>query len=208
MLEFNNVTIKNKSQVILYCCSIEIDKQSIILTTNDIDSKIIAKSMTGLSPIESGDISLSSYLTSPNIKSSQDLFYIITENSNKFWRNYRIKDIASILFKKNQESHFLKKYNIKPESSIKSLSNFQRLVHHIHIGILLGRKIFIFDQPTKFFDYKDLEKFHSFLINDLRDFKYIILSNRFDEMFKKVSNTIYEINAQSIKLKGGDKYDS
>ncbi|AXM89899.1 hypothetical protein CI793_12230 [Anoxybacillus ayderensis] len=96
------------------------------------------------------------------------------------------------------------KYCIPPDAAIDSLTAFQRLIYHISLGQALKRTIFIFDQPTKHFDFEDLNHFYYFLKEDFSDVHYLIFTNRIENVFLMLSNPIYQIDRIKLfALKGG-----
>lgn len=205
MLKLNNVTIKYNRQLILHNCNCDISPQSIIVSRNTVNTDIIAKSLSGFRPIDEGEIHLEESVLSKNEKSQSKMFFVITENYHKLWKNYRLQEIPRIISKTFQTSLLLKKYKISPQASIDSLTKFQQLIYFVSIGQSLNRTIFIFDQPTKYFDYEDLEQFYEFLRLDFLNANYVILTNRYDEIFTKLSKPIYHINsAKLLVLKGGE----
>lgn len=205
MLKLKDVTVKYERQLILHSCNCKITSQSIIVAKNDINTDIIARILAGSHPVDEGEIHLTENILSKKEKSSKKVFFVITENYDKFWKNYRLQDIPRIMKSTFQESFLCEKYNIFPQSSIDSLTKFQRLIYFISIGQSLNRTIFIFDQPTKYFDYEDLERFYEFLNDDFLDANYVILTNRFDEIFTRLAKSIYQIDSTNmLVLKGGE----
>lgn len=207
MLELKNVTIKYKHKLLLHNCSCNIPSQSIILAKNHVNTNIVARTLGGFRPVDEGQIYLQETYVVKSKKSKNKHFFMITDNYNIFFKNYRLLDISKILTKKFKSSMLFDKYKITLQSSIDSLTNFQKLIYFISIGQSLKRTIFILDQPTKYFDYKDLDNFYSFLKNDFSNNNYIIFTNRIEDIFKNLFNPIYEIdiNKKKLLLKGGEK---
>lgn len=206
MLNLIDVTINYKGQVILHNCNREIKSQSIIVAKNGINTEIIAKTFSGFYPLNDGEIHLTENILKKNEENSNKFFFVITENYNVLWKNYRLKEIPRIMKKSFEKSLLFDKYNISPQASIDSLTKFQRLIYFISIGQSFNRTIFIFDQPTKYFDYEELEQFYNFLKDDFLDANYVIFTNRFEEIFIRLSKQFYEIDSTNlVVLKGGEK---
>ncbi|KYD26502.1 MULTISPECIES: hypothetical protein [Parageobacillus] len=206
MLELKNVTIKYNGQVILYNSNCKLPSQSIILAKNHIHTDIIAKTFAGFHPVDGGEIHLEENVISKKEKSSKNVFFVIPENYNKLWMNYRLQEIPKLLNSSFRQSVLCKKYNILPQASIDSLTMFQRLIYFISLGQSLNRTIFIFDQPTKHFDFEDLEQFYRFLKDDFADANYLIFTNRVERIFTMLSKPIYQIDSTKLfALKGGEK---
>ena len=210
MLELKNVTIKHKHKLLLHNCSCNIPSQSIILARNNVNTNIVARTLAGFRSVDEGEIHLKkTCLIKSNTtnKSINKIFFMITDNYNNFWKNYRLLDISKILTKKYKKSVLCEKYKISIHNSIDSLTNFQKLIYFVTIGLSLERIIFIFDQPTKYFDYKELDNFYHFLKNDFSENNYIIFTNRMEDTFINLESLIYEIdtNKKKLLLKGGER---
>lgn len=207
MLELRNVTIKNEGQLILHGCNCQIAPNSIIVAKNDINTEIIALTFAGFHLVNEGEIHITENILSENQKSSKEIFFVITESFDKLWKNYRLKEIYTLMRTSSRRSLLFEKYNINPQVSIDSLTNFQKLIYLVSVGQSLGRTVFIFDHPTKHLDYEELEQFHKFLSENFKDEKYLIFTNRFDEIYTSLSGSLYQIDsAKSLVLKGGEKY--
>lgn len=206
MLKLKDVTIKYNRQLILHNCNCNISSQSILVAKNNINTDIIARTLAGFHPVSEGEVHLSENTLSKKGKSRNKVFFVITENYIKLWENYRLHEIPRIMKGSFKESLLCKKYNISTQASMDSLTNFQRLIYFISIGQSLNRIIFIFDQPTKYFDFEDLEQFYAFLNDDFLEVNYIIFTNRYDEICTRLSKPIYQIDSANLQvLKGGEK---
>ncbi|AXI01090.1 hypothetical protein DV702_16015 [Sporosarcina sp. PTS2304] len=206
MLKLMDVTINYNGRLILHNCNCEINPQSIIVAKNDINTEIIARTLSGLKSVNDGEIHLTENNLNKKEKDRSKIFFLITGNYHELWKNYRLKEISQMMKRTFKGSALCEKYNISSQASIDSLTKFQRLIYLISIGQSFNRTIFIFDQPTKYFDYEDLERFYDFLNEDFLDANYIILTNRFEEIFTRLSKQIYEIDStKSIVLKGGEE---
>lgn len=206
MLELKDVTIKYNRQIILHSCNFKLPSQSIIVAKNNINTDIIARTLAGFHPVDEGEIHLEENIISKKEKSSKKVFFVIPENYNKLWMNYRLEEIPKLMKITFQQSLLCQKYNIPPQASIDSLTIFQRLIYFISLGQSLNRTIFIFDQPTKYFDFEDLEQFYNFLNDDFSDANYLIFTNRIERIFTMLSKPIYQIDSTKLlALKGGEK---
>ncbi|WP_243292184.1 hypothetical protein [Bacillus sp. FJAT-47783] len=206
MLKLKDVTIKHGSQLILNSCNCNINSQSIIVSKNDINTDIIARTITGFRPVDEGEIHLQENMMAKKVTAIKKVFFLIPENYHKLWKNYCLHEIPRVMKIKIQLSPLLNKYNIPSNVSIDSLTKFQRLIYFISLGHLLNRSVFIFDQPTKYFDYDDLEQFYNFLNGDFSDANYVIFTNRIEEIFARLAIPIYQIHSTKMKaLKGGDQ---
>jgi len=199
MLELKDVTVKHDGQLILHNCNCNIYSQSIIVSKNDINTDIIARAIAGFRPVDEGEIHLTENIIGKKVKSSKTLFFLIPENYHKLWKNYRLNDIPRIIKSKFHQSSLLDKYEIPSHVSIDSLTKFQQLIYFISLGQLLNRSVFIFDQPTKYFDYEDLEQFYNFLNSDFLDANYVIFTNRLEEIFTRQSIPIYHIHSSNLE---------
>ncbi|BAD75424.1 hypothetical protein GK1139 [Geobacillus kaustophilus HTA426] len=189
-MELKNVTIKHHRQLILHHCSVNLPSQSIILAKNHIRTDIVAKALAGFHPIDEGEIHFDEQAAKG--KRNKTVFFVIPENYHQLWRNYRLQDISIWLNRPFQQSALWKKYRLPSHASIDSLTMFQRLIYLVSLGQSLNRTVFIFDQPTKHFDFEDLEHFYHFLRHDFVDANYMILSNRIENGFTDLS--IYQIH--------------
>ncbi|SET15303.1 hypothetical protein SAMN05216389_10670 [Oceanobacillus limi] len=199
MLRIRGVSIKSNKQLILHNCSCDISSQSIIVAQNDINTKILSLSLAGLQPVVEGEVFIDENSLAVEQKKSKDIFFVITENFHKLWKNYRLKDIYKVIKSKKQSTQLCKKYNISLEDTINSLSKFQQLVYLISIGESLNRTIYIFDQPTKHLDYEELELFQKFLKEDFKNMNYIIFTNRFGELSS--GQSVYQIESKKLIVK-------
>lgn len=205
MLNLLDITIMNEGLPILHKCNCKLNSQSIIVADNNTNTNVIARTLNGSFPLNEGEIHLDDKLLSQEEKRRKKLFFVIEENYSVIWKNYRLYDIPKLIKINQLGSILFDKYHIDPLRSFESLSKFHQLIYLISIGQLLDRKIFIFEQPTKYFDYKDMDQFYKFLTNDFVNSNYIILSNRFEEMFTKLSVPIYKIASNKlVELKGGE----
>jgi hypothetical protein len=206
MLELKNVTIKYNRQIILYSCNCKLPSQSIIVARNHINTDIMARTFAGFHSVDGGEIHLDENVAKRKEKSSKNVFFVIPENYNQLWRNYRLQDIPTLLNCPFRKSVLWKKYHILPQATIESLTMFQRLIYLISLGKSLNRTIFIFDQPTKYFDFEDLEQFYYFLKNDFSDAHYLIFTNRIEKIFTMLPKPIYQLDSTKLlPLKGGEK---
>lgn len=206
MLKLKDVTIKSGGQLILHECNCRIASNSIIVAKNDVDTEIIALTLAGFRPVNEGEIYITENTLSQNQKSNKKIFFVITEEFGELWNNYHLQEIHRLMKRKSQALLLCEKYNIYPHDSIDSLTNFQKLIYFVSIGRFLGRTIFIFDHPTKYLDYKELEEFNKFLNEEFMNEKYLILTNRFDEIFTSSPGEIYQIDStKPLILKGGEK---
>lgn len=206
MLILKNVTVKQNGQLILHNCNCEISSQSIIVARNDINTDILAKTLTGFHALDEGEIHLKENILSKNENSTKNVFFIVTENYDRFWKNYRVADIPRIMKIRGQSSYLCEKYDIPEQASFDKLTKFQRLIYIISIGQALDRVIFVFDQPTKYFDYEELRKFNEFINDDFLNVNYVIITNRYDEITTRGTKAFYHIDSNTIKvLKGGEK---
>lgn len=206
MLKLIDVTIKHERQLILHGCNYNFTSQSIIVANNNINTDILARTLAGFSPVNEGEIRLVDNFLSNKEKHSRKVFFVIREDYGKWWRNYRLYEIPKIMKAKYQGSILYEKYNIEPQSSYDSLTKFQQLIYLISLGQLLNRTIFVFDQPTKYFDYNDLENFSKFLNDDFVDTNYIIFTNRIEGIFTELAVPMYQIDtAKLLALKGGER---
>jgi ABC-type multidrug transport system ATPase subunit len=207
MLELKNVTLKHRGVMILQKCNLSINSRSIIVVKNEINSEVIAQALAGVYPISEGEIHLTQNILSDKAKSSRRIFYIITEDYYKFWKNYRLIEIPKIFLKQSfKMSSLYKKYHISPNSTFNSLTKFQKLIYLISIGQSLQRSIFIFDKPTQYFDYEDLDLFYNFLDEDFHNERYLIFTNRFNEIFSELCKEIYYLESSKLlPMKGGEK---
>ncbi|ATO36520.1 hypothetical protein GTID1_04365 [Geobacillus thermodenitrificans] len=176
--------------MILHHCSVNLPSQSIILAKNHIRTDIVAKALAGFHPIDEGEIHFDEQ--EARGKTNKSVFFVIPENYHQLWRNYRLQDISIWLNRPFQQSTLWKKYRLPSHASIDSLTMFQRLIYFVSLGQSLNRTVFIFDQPTKHFDFEDLERFYHFLRHDFADANYMILSNRIENGFTDLS--IYQIH--------------
>ncbi|OQP13224.1 hypothetical protein B1693_16970, partial [Geobacillus zalihae] len=81
-----------------------------------------------------------------------------------------------------------------------------RLIYLVSLGQSLNRTVFIFDQPTKHFDFEDLEQFHYFLKDDFSNAHYLIFTNRIEKIFTMLPKPIYQLDSTKLlPLKGGEK---
>ncbi len=94
--------------------------------------------------------------------SNKTVFFVIPENYHQLWRNYRLQDISIWLNRPFSAIGTMEKYCLPSHASIDSLTMFQRLIYLVSLGQSLNRTVFIFDQPTKHFDFEDLEHFYQF----------------------------------------------
>ncbi|KJE29010.1 hypothetical protein LG52_645 [Geobacillus kaustophilus] len=155
-MELKNVTLKHHRQLILHHCSVNLPSQSIILAKNHIRTDIVAKALAGFHPIDEGEIHFNEQAAKG--KPNKTVFFVIPENYHQLWRNYRLQDISIWLNRPFQQSALWKKYRLPSHASIDSLTMFQRLIYLVSLGQSLNRTVFIFDQPTKHFDFEDLEQ--------------------------------------------------
>ncbi|WP_236931007.1 hypothetical protein [Geobacillus sp. JS12] len=174
----------------MHHCSVNLPSQSIILAKNHIRTDIVAKALAGFHPIDEGEIHFDEQAAKG--KRNKTVFFVIPENYHQLWRNYRLQDISIWLNRPFQQSALWKKYRLPSHASIDSLTMFQRLIYLVSLGQSLNRTVFIFDQPTKHFDFEDLEHFYHFLRHDFVDANYMILSNRIENGFTDLS--IYQIH--------------
>ncbi|WJQ02665.1 hypothetical protein QT236_11490 [Geobacillus stearothermophilus] len=189
-MELKNVTLKHRRQLILHHCSVNLPSQSIILAKNHIRTDIVAKALAGFHPIDEGEIHFDEQAAKG--KRNKTVFFVIPENYHQLWRNYRLQDISIWLNRPFQQSALWKKYRLPSHASIDSLTMLQRLIYLVSLGQSLNRTVFIFDQPTKHFDFENLEHFYHFLRHDFVDANYMILSNRIENGFTDLS--IYQIH--------------
>lgn len=159
MMELKHVTLKHHRQLILHDCSVNLPSQSIILAKNHIRTDIVAKAFAGFHPIDGGEIHFDEQATKRKEKSNKTIFFVIPENYHQLWKNYRLQDISIWLNRPFQQSALWKKYRLPSHASIDSFTMFQRLIYLVSLGQSLNRTVFIFDQPTKHFDFEDLELF-------------------------------------------------
>lgn len=200
MLKLENVTLYDKKQLILHNCSCNIKSQSIIVLNNNFSTSIVAQCLAGYKALESGEIYFTGEISS-NKKNTKNFFFVISEDYHTYFKNYKIQDIYRILTKKKVKLLPLcKKYNIDLHDTLDSISNFQKIIFLISLGKHFKRNIFIFDQPTKYFDYDDLEKFEDFLNSDFNNESYIILTNRFEKIFSNFNKQIYYLNFNQLEL--------
>ncbi|MBS2772129.1 hypothetical protein PNH38_06215 [Anoxybacillus rupiensis] len=206
MLELKNVTIKYNRQIILHSCNCKLPSQSIIVAKNNINTDIISRTFAGFHPVDGGEIHLDENVISEKKKLSKKVFFVIPENYNKLWMNYRLQEIPKLMNSSFQQSALCQKYNILPQASIDSLTIFQRLIYIISLGQALNRTIFILNQPTKYFDFEDLEQFYHFLKDDFSDAHYLIFTNRIERIFTMLSKPIYQLDSTKLlRLKGGEE---
>lgn len=205
-MELKNVTIKHNRQLILHHCSVNLPSQSIILAKNHIRTDIVAKAFAGFHPIDGGEIYFDEQATKRKEKSNKTVFFVIPENYHQLWRNYRLQDISIWLNRPFQQSALWKKYRLPSHASIDSFTMFQRLIYLVSLGQSLNRTVFIFDQPTKHFDFEDLEQFYYFLKDDFSNAHYLIFTNRIEKIFTMLPKAIYQLDSTKLlPLKGGEK---
>lgn len=207
MLELKNVTITYNRQIILHSCYCKLPSQSIIVARNHIHTDIMARTLAGFHPLDEGEIHLDENVVTRKEKSSKNVFFVVPENYNQLWRNYRLREMHKLLNRSFRKSELCEKYCIPPDATMDSLTAFQRLIYLISLGQALKRIIFIFDQPTKYFDFEDLNHFYHFLKEDFSDVYYLIFTNRIENVFLKLSNPIYQIDRSHkiICFERGDK---
>ncbi|WP_078557275.1 hypothetical protein [Bacillus alkalicellulosilyticus] len=193
MLKLKDVTIKEKTNIIIENCNIEIPSQSVIVTENSINTDIFSKTLAGLKSVQEGEISLTS---NDDLKGNKrNIFYVIPEKYYKYVSNCSLIELINILKISYTLKNFplLEKYNISPKDKYYTFTNFGKFLYLIVLGKMLKKSIFLLDQPSKYFDYKDIENFNIFLKEDFDDMNYIIFTNRYENVFSLLDKPLYSI---------------
>ncbi|WP_077299831.1 hypothetical protein [Virgibacillus pantothenticus] len=187
MLQFENVSIKGKNNIVIKDLTCNIPNQSIFLLKNEIKSKHFVTSIVGKRSLENGKIYIDDHFIKDN-QIDNFPFFVISEDIGDYWINYKLIELTK-LFAKYNGKDFVRNNSFSKYFS--ALSPVQKLKYFIDLGKSINRKILILENPVESLDYDDMEEFCDLMLNDLTKNNFIIIDRKMNEVYKNLKVPVY-----------------
>lgn len=188
MMVMEDVTIVDKDRSTIDGLACDIKPQSILLLKSSIDSEKFTKSLIGKSPISKGRIYIKKNFVEYN-QIRENPFFLISSNIRNYWSELKLNEIAALLSKNSKILSGNNKFS--PRKYFAELSSIQKLKFLLEIGEFLNRKIYVFENPVEKLDYREIEHFKQFVLNELIDKNYIIIDRKLNEVYKSLEIPVY-----------------
>lgn len=188
MMMLEDLTIRNKDKSTIEGVTYDIKSQSILLIKNSIELEKFTKSLIGKTSISGGRIYIKkNFVESNHIKGNP--FFLISSDLGDYWSNFRLSEIGTLVMKNPKTTS--KKNRLLTRKYFSELSPIQKLKFFLEVGESINRKIYIFENPVEKLDYKEMEEFKMFILNDLSDKNYLIIDRKLNEIYKNLQVPVY-----------------
>jgi ABC-2 type transport system ATP-binding protein len=197
MISIKNVTKKIDDTEILKNISLDIEKGTVfgLLGKNGAGKTSLLKALAGVWSVEEGEIKINNQDVYENINIKKGIGYVPDRYTDfSYYKVKRLKKMYNEVYDSFDKSCFddlLEKFNIKPESTLRSLSKGMMMKLEIILALSIKPMLLLMDEPTSGLDPLAQKAFIEILMDDVNTRKTtVIISSHILSDIEKVCNSI------------------